>query len=242
MTATELTGEALVAAHKQAIRRVRLLSIAFPIAFIALLLTYLSSFADQIRGVSGAAVGAELSSRVNDIMPEINESLGELADAAQPALTHAIETESLAMAPKIEEQLRTEVDRTVDGARRDLTVAAQKSIAATADAHRALLIKEFPQLASDTAAQDKVLAATSSAIVRWQDRQLDATLAEHLSAMDQLRSTLETSFTKPQTQEAHPEDALMTWLDLLNKHIGGEDPILASSDKARKPAAMAGDK
>src|SRR5438477_680774 len=156
---SNLTGEALVAAHKNAIRKLRILSIAFPIVFISLILTFLAGFVGQIRNVDRAGVGAGLSHRVNSLMPDLNQSMGEIADSVQPAMTKAIQAESLALAPEIQKRLQADGDRTIDAARHDLERTAGKSMQFGADAQRALLIKQFPNLANSPEAQDKVLAA-----------------------------------------------------------------------------------
>jgi hypothetical protein len=241
VNATNLTGEALVEAHKSATRKLRIISILFPIVFIGFLLFNLKGVVDQIADIDSAEVGSQLADRVNALMPDIQHSLGDLAETAKPALSAAMETEALEMAPQIERRLQSDVDVVMKNAKSDLAVAARASMATGAATQRALIVKEFPQLAGDTAAQDKLLASASEALVQWEQRQLDATVTEHLVAMEQLHKTLQTSYSKSANEEADPEDALMTWLNLLNQHVGGEDHILTGDTKtaAAKPAAGA---
>lgn len=228
MNATSPVGEALVAAHKRATRNLRILSIVFPIVFIAVLGINLLSIVDQVRSVDMAAIGSQLSDRVNALLPDIETSLGDVADAVEPALFKALETEALGMAPQIEKRLQTDVDTTMVTAKDELGNAARRSMADGAEAQRALVIAAYPQLAADVTAQDAVLTATSEAMADWQVRQLDATVVEHLNAMEQLHRTLQTSYRKPSGDSADAEDALMTWLNLLNEHVGGEEPILTT--------------
>lgn len=239
MTTSNLTGDALVAAHKSATRNLRIVSIAFPIVFIAVIYVNLMSLVDQVRSVDMAAVGSHLSDRVNALMPDIETSLGDVADAVEPALFKSLETEALSMAPQIEKRLQTDVDATMANAKNELGNVARRTMDGKAEAHRAALVAAFPALQSDVAAQDRVLSAAAEAMVDWETRQLDATVAEHLVAMEQLHTTLQTSYKKADGAPIDAEDTLMTWLNLMNEHVGGEEAILASDTetKAKKPAA-----
>jgi hypothetical protein len=242
VNATNLTGDALVEAHKSATRKLRLVSVLLPVVFMSVIFAYLASIADQIKHIDSAAVGAKLSDRVNALMPDIQSSLTEIADAVQPKLYEALETEGLAMAPQIEHRLQSDVESTTKNAKNDMEVATKTAMAKQTDAQRALLVKEFPQLASDTAAQDKVLAAMTSGLVQWETRQLDATVAEHLNAMEQLHKTLQQSYSKKTNEEADPEDALMTWLNLMNEHVGGNQKILGTEKNSKGASAAAAQK
>ncbi len=51
MNATNLTGEALVEAHKSATRKLRLVSVLLPVVFISVIFAYLASIADQVRKI-----------------------------------------------------------------------------------------------------------------------------------------------------------------------------------------------
>jgi hypothetical protein len=235
---TNLTGAALVDAHKSASRQLRIISILFPVVFIAVLLWNLKAIADQVASIDSAAVGTALADKANSLMPDVQHGLDDLAQTAQPVLTNALETEALAMAPRIEQRLRSDVDSSMANAKNDLSVAAKRTIANQDDTLRALIVKEFPELAGDTAAQDLLISASAEALTQWEHRQLDATVAEYLIAMEALHQTLQSSYSKTGTK-GDPEDALMTWLNLLNEHMGGEEPILGNDAKNAKPAAAA---
>src|SRR3954452_23213177 len=105
--------DALVAAHKKSIRNLRLVGIAFPILFIGLIGWNLMSIADLVKNIDGAAVGTQLSNHVTALMPDIDAHLGDVADAVQPALFSALETEAMDASPQIESRLRTDIDHSM---------------------------------------------------------------------------------------------------------------------------------
>jgi hypothetical protein len=234
------TGDALVAAHKKAIRNLRLIGIAFPILFIGLIGWNLMSIADLVKNIDGAAVGTQLSNHVNALMPDIDAHLGDVADAVQPALFSALETEAMDASPQIESRLRTDIDHSMSLAKDTLERSVGNDLVARDAAMRAQLVAAFPELASDQAAQDVVLASARGAAGEWSKAQLDALVGEHIVAMDKLRKTLESSYSKKNDQPVDAEDALMALLDLMNEHIGGSDEILATADsKSKKPSPAA---
>jgi len=229
------TGTALVEAHQRANRNLRIVSIVFPIAFAALIVWNLVGIGNLFRSIDGPAVGTELSNRMNVLMPDVDNELGDVADAVQPALYGALETESSALAPQIEERLRADVDHTMAEAKAALEAGVDRALSDEREAQRAKLLERFPELTSDPAAQEVVLSAARDAAREWSAAQLDALVAEHLQAMERLHKTLQSSYTKPHTASADPEDALMALLNLMNEHLGGGDEVLAVSDG--KPAA-----
>ena len=238
MDIQSLSGDALVAAHRDVTRKLRIVSLVFPVLFIGLMGFNLKAIAEQIQGIDGEAVGRHLSDRMNSLMPDITMYLEELADEAQPALVSALEKETSALAPVIEKQMQSDVELGMQAAKSSLRVGVDKALQTQADAQRQQLLAAFPELASDAAGQDAVLEAVRAATRDWSTRQLDATVAEHVNAMDGLRKTLEGKYAKDASGSADPEDALMTWLNLMNEHVGGDEDILGADGKttAKRPA------
>lgn len=229
------TGAALVEAHQRATRNLRIVSIVFPVAFGALIVWNLAAIGNLFRNIDGPAVGTELSNRMNALMPDVDNELGEVADAVQPALFSALEAESAELAPQIEERLQADVKHTMAKAKSGLEAGIDRALGEQAEAQRAKLLERFPELASDPAAQEVVLTTAREAAREWSAAQLDALVAEHLQAMESLHKTLEASYTKPHGASADPEDALMALLNLMNEHLGGGDEVLPVSEG--KPAA-----
>ncbi len=229
------TGTALVEAHQRATRNLRIVSIVFPVAFAALIVWNLADIADLFRNIDGPAVGTELSNRMSALMPDVDNELGDVADAVQPALYSALETESAELAPQIEERLRADVDHTMAEAKSGLEAGVDRALAAEQETQRAKLLERFPELASDPAAQELVLSSAREAAREWSAAQLDALVAEHLDAMERLHKTLQSSYTKSHSSSADTEDALMALLNLMNEHLGGGDEVLAATEG--KPAA-----
>jgi hypothetical protein len=198
------------------------------------------SIADLVKNIDGAAVGTQLSNHVNALMPDVDAHLGDVADAVQPALFSALETEAMDASPQIESRLRTDIDHSMSLAKDTLERSVGNDLVARDASMRARLVAAFPELASDQAAQDVVLASARGAAGEWSKAQLDALVGEHIVAMDKRRKTLESSYSKKNDQPVDAEDALMALLDLMNEHIGGSDEILATADsKSKKPSPAA---
>jgi len=240
LDAQHATGDELIAAHRAANRNLRIVSLTFPILFMGLILWNLRAIAQQVQDIDGPAVGTEISNRMNALMPDINDQLGELADSVHPALFTALQTEAAELAPQIEGRLQADVQHTLANAQQELQHSVARGLEADQDEQRAQLIAAFPELANDTAGQDAVLAASRAAVEQWSASQLDAMVTEHLSAMEGLRKTLETSYTKKEGESADPEDALMALLNLMNENVGGSDEILADGKTRSKAGKAAG--
>src|SRR4051812_2580031 len=198
------------------------------------------SIADLVKNIDGAAVGTQLSNHVTALMPDIDAHLGDVADAVQPALLSSLETEAMDASPQIESRLRADIDHSMALAKNTLERSVGNDLIAHNASMRASLVAAFPELASDQAAQDAVLASVRGPAGEWSKAQLDALVGEHIAAMDKLRKTLESSYSKKDDKPADAEDALMALLDLMNEHIGGSDEILATADsKSNKPSRAA---
>lgn len=228
MDPEQLTGEALVTAHQKLTRNLRIVSMAFPVAFIGLITWNLVSIADLIKSIDGPAVGTEISNRMNALMPDVEHHLADLTDAVEPALFAALATESAALAPQIERRLQADVEQTMDKSKRQLQLGVDRILEDREAAQRAQLLEAFPELADDRATQDAVLAQVRASAKQWSAAQLDTYVAEHLAAIEGLHRTLEASYTKHPSDSADPEDALMALLNLMNEHMGAGDEILAA--------------
>jgi hypothetical protein len=148
---------------------------------------------------------------------------------------NAIEKETNDLAPVIEKRLQNDVDVSMQSAKDALANAVDKALLAQGDAEREQLLAAFPELAADTAGQDAVLAALRSTARGWSARQLDATVSEHVTAMDNLRMTLQGKYARGEGASADAEDTLMTWLNLMNEHVGGGEDILGADGKTKAP-------
>ena len=226
------TGAALVEAHLRATRNLRIVSLIFPALFMALIVWNLAAIARMFRDIDGPAVGTELSNRMNVLMPDVDDTLSDVAGAVQPALASALQTESAELAPQIEGRLQADVEHTMAKAKGELQADIDSALQDADERHRAKLVERFPELANDVAAQDAALAALRDVAREWGATQLDALVAEHLQAMENLHRTLQKSYTRPEGTSADPEDALMALLDLMNEHVGGGEEILADDGKA----------
>ena len=220
MAQTNLTGAALVAAHKEIVRRMRFITIAFPLVLITIVIANLTAIGRQFRNVDTKTIGDNLSQSAGALLPEMEGYLADVANQALPALTTALQAESAAMAPVVEEKLQQDMQQLMTTAQADFRAHADEALGDLRESQRESLITAFPALANDRISQDRILTASHDAMVRWATDRFNATVKEHMGALDEIRKTLEKSYTTPKGQAAAPEDALMAWLELLNERVG----------------------
>jgi hypothetical protein len=232
--AATLTGDALVAAHRDVTRKLRLLSIAFPLVFIAVLLMSLTGIVNTVKNVDTEAVAAELSNQAHILWPEIQRELEDVADEALPAVKAAIESESASMAPVLEQRFSEEFDQMRTAAERQFRGIVDGSLAEIRERQIRILEQEYPELAADRMARDKVLAASQIALEQWALAEFETAIDEHLVAIESIHRTLQANYRAPEESAAAPEDALMTWLELLNQRLGGAS-LLDQADATERP-------
>lgn len=240
MESSKLEGEELVAAHKDAARKLLILSIAFPIAVVVIIVGHLWAIANQVESLDTAKVATITAERLGAIWPDVESHMTDVAKQVEPALAKAFDTEVAAMAPLLEKRLQTDVDATLDTAERDFSSAVETALAQMESNQRNVLLTEVPSLETDRAAQEHVLASSRAAIVSWSEDRFHGALEDHVEAMASIRETLRKGYSTKSGVAADPQDALLAWLELLNEHVGG-DAIVASLDgsdvdpKAAKP-------
>lgn len=217
---TNLTGAALVAAHKEMVRKARVLTLVFPLVLILIVVANLTAIGNQFKNLDTTAIGDDLTQRAGSLMPEMEGYLSDVASAALPALTSALEQESAAMAPLVQQRLQMDMEQLMETARADFRVRADEALESVREKQREALVAAYPALANDRVGQDQVLTAAHDAMVLWATNRFNAAVKEHMSALDDIRKTLEKSYSAPAGQVAAPEDALMAWLELLNERVG----------------------
>lgn len=220
MEQTNLTGAALVAAHKEIVRKSRMLTFAFPLVLILIVVANLTAIGNQFKNIDTQAVSDDLAQRSGVLLPEIEGYLSDVANAALPALTTALEQESAAMAPIVQEKLQMDMESLMTAARADFTTRAEEALRESQERQRAALISAFPAIANDQVAQDQILTAAHEATVKWATDRFNKAVNDNLAAIEGIRTTLEKSYKAPEGQIAAPEDALMAWLELLNERVG----------------------
>lgn len=229
-----LNGEALVAAHHAITRRLRLLSIAFPLLFIGVLLMSLAGIVNTVKSIDTEAVAAELSTQAHILWPEVQRELEDVADEALPAFTAAIQSESAAMAPVLEQRFSDEFASMRKTAEQQFRGVVDGSIKEIRERQLRILQKEYPDIAADPMARDKVLAASQAALEQWALAEFESSINEHLAAIESIHKTLQANYQAPDDHAGAPEDALMTWLELLNQRLGGTT-LLEQADATERP-------
>lgn len=230
----ELTGDALVAAHREMTRKMRVVTLAFPLILMLIVVGYLITILNQIKAVDLGAVGASFSSKASSLWPEIDDHLISVASEAQPVLAKALQDVAVEMGPQFEQRLQGDIEQMTANLERDFRAAVAEALETVRERQRAILVREVPEIAHNQTKQDKVLDSVQDAVVKWSVRQLNTRFDDHLVAMEEIRKTLEKSYMHPEGVPAAPEDALSIWLDLMNESIGGEESALIPDDKKTK--------
>ena len=230
----ELTGEALVEAHKEMARKMRVVTIAFPLILIFIIVAYLMAIVNQIKSVDIGAVGSAFSTKASALWPEIDDQLVGVAAEAQPVLAKALEEVASDMGPQIEQRLQSDMEQMMANVERDFRVSVQDSLDGIRERQREVLIRHVPEIAHNQTKQNKILDAMQDAIVKWAVRQLNTRFDDHLAALEDIRGTLEKSYMHPEDVPADPEDALSIWLDLMNEQVGGEASDLVPEEKKKR--------
>jgi hypothetical protein len=234
MESTKLEGEALIAAHRETVRKLTIAGIVFPLLVIAIITVQLMGVVSRVENADVAAIANTSAQRLSSVWPEVEAELAKVAAAVEPALGDAIKQEASSMAPQLEQRLETDVTRLTESAQEDFRMAVDGAIAELDAQQRAALLAELPELADNRAAQDQVLAVSRERLALWSAARFDSTLEDHVEAIGAIRKTLAKSYTAPDTISAEPEDALVVWLELLNERIGGEE-LLAVAEKHDDP-------
>lgn len=220
MEQTNLTGAALVAAHKEMVRKARVLTLVFPIVLILIVVANLTAIGNQFKNLDTTAIGDDLSQNAGALVPEMEGYLSDVAATALPALTAALQQESAAMAPLVQQRLSMDMEQLMETAREDFRKKASDALDSVREKQREALVAAFPALQNNLVGQDQVLTAAHDAMVLWATNRFNAAVKEHMDAIDSIRKTLEQSYAAPAGQVAAPEDALMAWLELLNERVG----------------------
>ena len=125
------------------------------------------------------------------------------------------------------EQMRTSAEQqfrsVVDGSMREVRERQLR-----------ILQAEYPEVAADPMARDKVLAAAQLALEQWAINEFETAIDQHLAAIEGIHRTLQANYQAPEEHAAAPEDALMTWLELLNQRLGGTT-LLEGTDATERP-------
>lgn len=239
MESNKLEGEALVAAHKEAARKLLLLSIAFPVAVIVIIVGHLWAIKNQITNLDPGKVATVTAERLGAVWPDIESHLTYVTQKVEPALGKALETEVAAMAPVLEKRLQTDVDKTLKTAERDFSHAVEMAISQMETNQRNVLLAKAPVLETDRAAQEHVLGASRNAIATWSNDRFHTAIDDHVEAMASIRNTLRKGYTSDSDVPADPQDAMLVWLELLNESVGGEAVVAAldGKDLPNKPKA-----
>lgn len=222
----DLSGFALIDAHKAAKRRLRLLRMVFPLVVILVVVLNVFSLVGQVKAMDVEALGTELERQADKLWPRVEEHLADVAAEVQPILAEALAEQSVILGPKIERRLEANAEAMKVTVEKDFIAAVEKSLEEIDRRQRQVLVDEIPHLKGDRAAQDQVMQAVRDALVKWAMNELTTTFHGHLEALEDIRRTLQASYISPAGTKADPQEALLVWLDLMNERIGGESTIL----------------
>lgn len=221
------TGADLVDAHRSAKSRMRMLRITFPLIIIIIVVWNVYALAKQVEDIDTEAVASHMEGQFHKLWPRIEEDLTMIAKDIEPVLEAEINKQSAKMASKIDARLQSDVEALKKQVEKDFTIEVERALDEVERRQRQVLVDHIPELKGDAKAQDKVLAAVRVALLKWSMKQLTSTLHEHMVAMENIRRTLQKSYTAPAGAKVDAEDAIVLWLDLMNESVGGDNTILA---------------
>ena len=144
--------------------------------------------------------------------------------------------------PALEGRLNNEVKELEGSVQEHLTVSLNEGLRKATSRQREALLKEFPSLKGDTAAQNEILEAASEGASMWAKDELTGSLNGHISAMTNLRDTLNKSYGPTSDGAAIPPTAVtMMYLELMADTLGDDSTIL-EDDGSGKPTEIVVDK
>ncbi|MCG3172706.1 MAG: hypothetical protein GMKNLPBB_00861 [Myxococcota bacterium] len=239
------SDDALIARHKAAQSKNFWLRIAGVVVILLIITINVMSIINMVKADLLSPQGqAKLESHFikegGSLGPDLERELKVLVDNLTPVIQSTLDKQTKELGPKLEEALVTEIETVRKETEAHLTNELRKSLAALEAQQRATLIKAVPELANDVEAQNKVLEKAREAFMHWSVVQLADTVDEHVAAMEQIRKTLQSSYTRKEGAPGGADEVGMLWFELMNETLVGSDNILKGTEKNPVPAKEAG--
>ncbi len=99
-------GLDLIEAHKALKKRTRILRVVFPLVVILIVVLNVLGLVNQVKQLDTEALASSFESEAHKVWPRIEEDLALVAQHLQPVLAKEIQTQSEALAPKLEAKLK----------------------------------------------------------------------------------------------------------------------------------------
>ena len=232
----------LVAQHKAAKKRLKILRIAGPLVLVLVIVLGLWGIVDVLQSIDREKLLSEGEKQFQErVLPDLQKQLADLGTRLRPMIQENFERLGTEKGPEIKRRIDTQLELLRKDAEKEMDGTLKATENATREKRRELLVKAFPEIAKDRTAQNRILAAAQTATQEWAKRKLTSELNAHIVAMARIRDTLNRSFRTKGGVRAAPEKAAMIWLELAADSMGGDDAIL--TDKGlEKPAAGAAKK
>ena len=220
-------GSALVARHVASKKKLRLLRTGGPLLLILVMAIMIWMIVRMFTGLDRDLVTANLEAEGKRVWPKVQTQLMTAAQALKPEVQRQFETQQAVLGPKVNKKFGTEMKAMKGKVNSTFGDALKNSLAAAEKDQKKILVEEFPQLAGNTKAQEKVLGAAQRGSSEWAKNEFNRSLNGHMSSMTKIRDTLNVKYGVEGAKKQHPEHVMMTWLELMADTVGGDDNILA---------------
>ena len=225
----------LIARHQAIKARLRMLRVAYPVVILVIVIGYIWSIVNQVKAIDSETIASRLQEGAHKLLPQVQDALADVAKELEPVLTKELERQSAKLGPKLEKVLEKETEELKVRLERTFQQELEKAMAEIENRQRGVLVEQIPELKGDRKGQDRVLETVRVGLLKWAMRQLTHTFHEHVIAMEQIRKTLQRSYTtKVGKGGVRPDDAVMIWLELMNETVGGDENILAPKPEDKK--------
>ncbi len=225
----------LIARHQAIKARLRMLRLTYPVVILVILIGYIWSIVNQVKAIDAEKIASRLEEGAHKLLPQIQDALADVAKELEPVLTKELERQSAKLGPKLEKVLEKETEELKVRLEKSFKEELTKALAEIENRQRGVLVEHIPELKDDKKGQDRVLETVRVGLLKWSMRQLTHTFHEHVIAMEQIRKTLQKSYTsKVGKGGVRPDDAVVIWLELMNETVGGDENILGTPKEDKK--------
>ncbi len=221
------SGSELIERHVAAKKRLKLVRILGPLILVLVVVGGIWSIVNLFKDMDMDVLTTSLETEAERVMPRVQEHVVNAFTELQPEVLAAFTAEQRAVGPRLSKRF----DDEIAAIKRVLGDSLKNQLATALDSaqkrQRKALVKEFPQLKEDVEAQNKILYAAKAGAEEWAQAQMTGALNAHISAMMDIRKTLNQKFLEGSGEE--PREVMLTYLELMADTVGGDSTIIGDN-------------
>ncbi|MFT7626152.1 MAG: hypothetical protein ACI9WU_005347 [Myxococcota bacterium] len=233
------TGTELIERHVASKKRLKLVRILGPLVLVMVVVAGIWSIVKLFQDLDTEVLTASLEQEAERVMPKVQERLMETFETLQPQVLAAFSAEQRELGPRLSARFDNEIRSIKTTLKTELEVKLAQALVTAQKAQRKALVKEFPTLKADVDAQNKILLGAKVGAENWAAKQMTGALNAHISAMEDIKDTLNAKFLSGSGEE--PQQVMMTYLELMADTIGGDTTVIndnpeePTKGKAKRP-------